>query len=175
MIKRIILEGNELNFKTTVANKLHERLGYEIVKGSSFEIATGTNEAMYNHFQNIVNTDNVIIDRFIYSNMVYATEYPKYTILTKEQFEELDNRLFQEDGETLILYLYTDKDTLTERLKQRGDEYIKEDGLEAINNGYEVVWEFSSVEPYALDTSILTSDDIVDFVVDLTENHKSIK
>lgn len=166
-VTRIILEGNELNFKTTIANKLKEKLGWEVVKGSSFEIATGTNEEMYNHFKNLLNMDNVIIDRFIYSNMVYATLYPKYTILSNEQYDEMDSKLLAEDDRTIVLYLYTDIETLKERLIDRGDEYIREDKLKDINDMYELLWENAKVEPYGIDTSIFSSDDAVDLVMNL--------
>jgi deoxyadenosine/deoxycytidine kinase len=163
-MKRIFLEGNECNFKTTVAEKLSKRLGFEIVKGSSFEIATGTNEAMYNHFKSIIGMNNVIVDRFIYSNIVYATLYPEYTILTDHQFEELDGLL--KDADSMVIYLYADTDTLKGRMSVRGDEYIKEDKLESINRMYEEIWEnHTIIEPYGIDTSMFSSDDIVDFIV----------
>lgn len=172
-IKRIILEGNECNYKTTIANKLKKKLDFEIVKGSSFEIATGTNEAMHKHFNNVLDMNNVIIDRFIYSNMVYASLYPKYTILTNEQFIKLDKELEKQDSETIILYLYTNVDTLKERMRERGDEYIKEDELESINSTYHYFWNNSTVAPYGIDTSLMSSDEIVDFVMNRMISHNT--
>jgi thymidylate kinase len=164
---KIILEGNECTGKSTVAQKLSEKLGFEIIKGSSFELSTGTNESLYNSFINLLKMENVIIDRMIWSNMVYATLFPEYTILTREQFEEIDTYMHEHDNDNIVLYLYTNTDTLKERIKARGDEYINEDKLESINEMYEYYWMLSQKEPFGLDTSLLSSDEIVDFVMNV--------
>lgn len=168
-LKRIILEGNECSGKSSLAKKLSEKLGWEIVKGSNFESATGTNEELYDFLEKPLDMDNVIIDRTFFSNMVYATLYPKYTIITNEQYSELQDRLLEQDknNESIVLYLYTDIETLKERLIDRGDEYIREDKLKDINDMYELLWENAKVEPYGIDTSIFSSDDAVDLVMNL--------
>jgi cytidylate kinase len=71
----IILEGNECNFKSTVAEKLSNLIGFNVVKGSSFEMSKTTNEELFNKFNQLSNLNRTIIDRFIYSNLVYASLY----------------------------------------------------------------------------------------------------
>ncbi len=40
---------------------------------------------MFEHFNKLADEDNVIIDRYIYSNLVYARKFNDYSILTEEQ------------------------------------------------------------------------------------------
>lgn len=167
----IVLEGNECNFKTTVAEKLSKRLGYGVKKGSSFEMSTGTNENLYQSFLKQVNWENTIIDRFIYSNKVYATLFPKYTILTDEQFSDLIEKV---KGKMVIVYLHADGAIVRERLKERGDEYIKTDEIDAINTEYEKVISTPGIEVIRMNTGYLTSDEIVDELVKRVKGNKGL-
>lgn len=164
---QIYLEGNELNFKTTVANKLAKALGYTVVKGSSFEIATGTNEDMFCHSVDVLRQDNIVVDRFIYSNYVYARLYPKYTRLNTAQYQALDYILHRGDKKRLIVYLHADVATLAERMRLRGDEHIKEERLGSINSMYEQAWAYSIFEPVRINTNNYTSDEIVDTLMEI--------
>lgn len=163
---QIFLEGNELNYKTTVANKLAERLGYTYIKGSSFELATGTQLDMLDYFIEALKVDNAVVDRFIYSNYVYATLYPKYTLLREVSFDNLDWCIANPTyNSRLVVYLYADTNVLIDRYRQRGDEYIVEDKLEAINSMYEQCWSQSIVTPLRINTAEYTSDEIVDQII----------
>ncbi|MEM5599348.1 hypothetical protein AAHB53_28775 [Niallia circulans] len=99
----IILEGNECCFKSTVASKLSEKSGYPIIKGSSFELSQCTNKELYEHFINFSINDNVIMDRFIYSNQVYATLYKDFAILTNDQRKHIEKLVFDK---SIVYYLY---------------------------------------------------------------------
>lgn len=80
----IILEGTDCRYKSTIADKLSKELGYPVIKGSSFELAKSGNEKLFEHFNKLADEDNVIIDRYIYSNLVYAKKFKDYSILTEE-------------------------------------------------------------------------------------------
>lgn len=99
----IILEGPDCCFKSTVAAKLSKELKYPIIKGSSFELATSGNEKLFEHFNKLADEDNVIIDRFVYSNLVYAKKFKDYSILTEQQLDLLRIKLKQKRR----LYTYT--------------------------------------------------------------------
>lgn len=169
-VTRIVLEGNECNFKTTIAEKLKEKLGFEIVKGTSFEIATAENEKLYEHCKKVATMENVIIDRFIHSNYVYASLYPHYTMLTKDQFNALDWYLKQNDENTIVAYLYASTDVLKERIRVRGDEHINENRLEDINNLYDALMGDGHCDPYFFDTSVMDSEYIAQYIVNIIKN-----
>lgn len=161
---KIILEGNELNFKTTVANKLAEKLKYEVVKGSSFEQSQCTHDELLLKFKTMLyENDNVIFDRFIYSNLVYADLYEDFAILDDESVQCIENIMLNQNVTTF--YLWASDKELEKRLAERGDEYVRADRLKSINDKYEKVLHKKNV--YWVNTEIYNSDDIVEIILDL--------
>lgn len=147
----IILEGNETNFKSTIAEKLHSKLGYEVVKGSSFEFATNGNDVLNKRMISFAEMDNIILDRFIYSNLVYASLKKDYSILTQEQVQNIENMI---RDKAIIVYLHAPSEVLVQRLEERGDEYIKSDELKGINEVYEqVMSNVKGMRLFSYDTS----------------------
>lgn len=164
-MSNIILFGNELNFKTTIANKLNDKLdNYNIVKGSSFELAKLSQDKIFAHFLDLALKDNLIIDRYIWCNLVYADIYNDYSMINDKQRNMIESLL--ELFNAKIYYLYTDIDTLKERFNKRGDNYVDIDKLELINNKYEEVLSKTNLTYKWIDTSIINSDQIVDFILD---------
>lgn len=160
----IILEGNEANFKTTIANKLHAKLNLPIVKGSTFEFAANGNEELFNRMNDLAKLDNVILDRFIYSNLVYADLYDDFSILNTDQVKNIESQI---KDKALLIYLYAPTDTLIKRVEERGDEYVATDRLEGINLKYTEVMANVPIDGRAFNTSLGTSDEIVDKIVEL--------
>jgi cytidylate kinase len=158
----IILEGNECCFKTTVAEKLSEQLSLPVVKGSTFEFSKCTNEELFNRFKELTELDNVIIDRFIYSNRVYATLYEDYAILSKEQREIIEQII---DNKTTVYYLYADSQIIESRIKERGDDYVVPEMVSKINNTYDETMTESNLKVVAYDTNDWSSDEIVEDIV----------
>lgn len=166
----IVLCGNECNYKSTIAEKLHSKLGYEVVKGSSFEFATNGNDVLNKRMISFAEMDNIILDRFIYSNLVYASLKKDYSILTPEQVKNIENMI---RDKAFIIYLHAPSEVLVQRLEERGDEYIKSDELKGINEVYERV--MSNVEDMYLfdyDTSKMDSEEIANQIVSLVKLFK---
>ena len=153
----IILEGNECNFKTTVAEKLSKSLELPVVKGSSFENAQCSNLQLYKHFTELALMDDVIIDRSWISNRVYATLYEDYAILTEEQREDIERMV---NGKAILIYLYASEDVLVERIRERGDEYVDEQMLGKINHTYDEAMEGTRLHTIYFDTGERDSDSI---------------
>lgn len=162
----IILEGNECNYKTTVANKLNKKLNFPILKGSTFESAQSGNEELYKHHFKFTHLDNIILDRGIYSNLVYASLYKDYSILNKEQVKYIENAM---TDKAIVVYLHADTDVLIERIRQRGDEYVKEDMLDSINKKYDQVISESNLVIISYNTESFNSDEIVEDVVEFID------
>lgn len=166
----IILDGNETNFKSTIAEKLHSKLGYEIVKGSSFEYATNGNDELNKRMISFAKMDNIILDRFIYSNLVYASLKKDYSILTPEQVQNIENMI---RDKAIIVYLHAPSDVLVKRLEERGDEYIKSDELKGINEVYEqVMSNVGNLVFLKFDTSKLDSETIANQIVNSVDIFK---
>jgi thymidylate kinase len=159
----IILEGNECCFKTTVAEKLSKQLNIPVVKGSSFEYSKCTNEELFSRFKELAALDNVIIDRFIYSNRVYATLYEDYAILTKEQRMEIEDII---QHKSTVYYLFADDEIIKERISERGDDYVDISMVKKINNTYSGTMKDATIKIVSYDTEEWSSDEIVKEVAD---------
>jgi len=155
----IILEGNECCFKSTVAEKLSKKLNLPIVKGSSFELSKCTNEELFQKFKEFTQLDNVIIDRFIYSNYVYATLYEDYSILTDEQRREIEKLMLHK---ATVYYLFADGDVIKERILERGDDYVDVSMVQNINDTYVDIMLKAGLKTVAYDTNEWNSDEIAE-------------
>lgn len=158
----IILEGNECCFKSTVAEKLSKELNIPVIKGSTFEFSKCTNGELFERFRSLAEMDNAIIDRFIYSNRVYATLYEDYAILTNEQRREIEDIIRHK---STVYYLHADDDVIETRIELRGDEYVNTDMVSKINDEYSEIMLDAAVRISAYDTNEWSSDEITEDIV----------
>lgn len=128
----IILEGCDCAGKTTFAEKLSERTGYEILKGSSFEISELGADGMFEHMMKLLDKDNIIIDRFFYSNVVYGDMY-HYPTMEIYQYKKLRDKM---NEKALLVYLHAPTHVLESRMRQRGDDMIKVEDVREIKAYY---------------------------------------
>ncbi|MCY7977507.1 hypothetical protein [Bacillus inaquosorum] len=162
----VILEGPDCCFKSTVAAKLSKGLKYPIIKGSSFELATSGNEKLFEHFIKLADKDNVIIDRFAYSNLVYAKKFRDYSILTEQQLRIIESEI---KTKAKVAYLHADPKIIKERLSIRGDEYIEGKDIDSILDLYREVMSNAGLHTYSWDTGQWDSDEIVEDLIHLLE------
>lgn len=128
----IILEGCDCTGKTTFAEMLSQKTGFEIVKGSSFEISELGDFGMYEHMWNLLDKDNIIIDRFLYSNLVYGSLY-NYPMMQPMQYMSLVQKL---NRTSLVVYLQASQFVIAERMASRGDDMIKIQDINRILDSY---------------------------------------
>ncbi|MCY7757792.1 hypothetical protein [Bacillus inaquosorum] len=162
----VILEGPDCCFKSTVATKLSKELKYPIIKGSSFELATSGNEKLFEHFIKLADKDNVIIDRFAYSNLVYAKKFKDYSILTEQQLRIIESKI---KTKAKVAYLHADPKIIKERLSIRGDECIEGKDIDSILDLYREVMSNAGLHTYSWDTGQWGSDEIVEDLIQLFE------
>ncbi|MGP3781785.1 AAA family ATPase [Bacillus sp. 4A_MP3] len=160
----IILEGTDCCYKSTVANKLSKELGYPVIKGSSFELAKSGNEKLFEHFSKLADEDNVIIDRYIYSNLVYARKFRDYSILTEEQQRAIEKKI---RDKAKVIYLHADPKVIKQRLLERGDEYINDRDIEPVLELYNQVIDEMGLHMNSWDTNEWNSDEIVEDIIHL--------
>lgn len=159
----IILEGVDCSGKTTLAMALSEMLDLDIVKGSSFEQSDCTKDELFTKFMELSKLDNVILDRFIYSNEVYASEYEDFAILNDTQRRAIEDEI---RDKAIVVYLYADKTDLLDRFNARGDDYVTIDRFDSLLERYsESIVEIEGLLTIILNTSALTTEQMVDFVL----------
>ncbi|AZJ44229.1 AAA family ATPase [Bacillus velezensis] len=162
----IILEGTDCCYKSTIADKLSKELGYPVLKGSSFELAKSGNEKLFEHFNKLADEDNVIIDRYIYSNLVYARKFKDYSILTKEQQRVIEKKI---RDKAKVIYLHADPQVIKHRLRERGDEYINDRDIEPVLELYREVMSDVGLHTYSWDTEQWSSEEIAEGIIHLIE------
>jgi thymidylate kinase len=128
----VIAEGCDCVGKTTFAEMLAEKTGYEVVKGSSFEIAELGQFGMYEHMWKLLDRDNIIIDRFLYSNLVYGSIY-NYPMMQPIQYHSLVQKL---NKTAIVIYLQAHQYVIAERMATRGDDMIKVQDINLILDSY---------------------------------------
>lgn len=166
----IYLEGSDATGKTTLANILSNELEMLIVKGSSFELATSTNEELYSHFKKVANLNNAIVDRSIWSNKIYATLYNDYTILTNEQRNNIEEKMKQ-NGD-IIIYLTAPEEVIIDRLNERGDDYVSPDMIKPILEEYKSTMSEAvqnNLNVFFFDTNQHSSEDIAEIIISKIE------
>ena len=160
----LIACGCDTTGKTTLVNALAERLDYDVVKGSSFEITGGKNqEELFEAFMELTALENTILDRYIYSNEVYSPLYNDYSCLNDEQRRFIEREV---QGATLIIYLSAPVEVIKERFRTRGEDYVDEDKIETILHNYEESLNKSNLTILRYDTSQSTTEEIVESIIE---------
>ena len=160
----ILIEGSDATFKTTVADKLSKRLNRKVIKGSSFEMSECSNKELFEKFQEIHSHKNVIIDRSVFSNYVYATIYGK-TVLTDAQRSVIENQF---RTNTMTIYLHASAKDIQNRIEIRGDDDIKGDMIPSILFLYGIILDEAQANEVPImkfNTSNLSSDTVVNTIV----------
>lgn len=128
----IILEGCDAVGKTTFAEILAKKTGFEVVKGSSFEISELGADGMFKHMMELLDRDDIIIDRFLYSNLVYGRLFD-YPMMTPSQYDQLVEKL---DETSLLVYLHAPQEIIKWRMEKRGDDMIEPKDIADILSSY---------------------------------------
>lgn len=163
----IIIEGCDCVGKTTFAEMLAEKTGYEIVKGSSFEISELGADGMFNHMMELLDRKNIIIDRFFYSNLVYGKLY-NYPMMTPDQYDMLVEKM---DKSAMLVYLHAHEGVIKFRMNKRGDDMIKQDDIQDIVESYkdELAGDFRPKTMLSLETGNLNFSFATGLVRDIVE------
>lgn len=163
MVNLLAVCGSDCSGKTTLINRLQESLNWEVVKGSSFELSSCSNEELYQKFEEMTHFENVIFDRFIYCNEVYAPLYKDFALLTDDQRREIESKI---SNRVIIIYLEAEMDTLIERMNLRGDDYVTVDKLAEIKEKYnESISKIKNVEVLKFNTTYKSTDSIVNDIL----------
>lgn len=160
--ENFIVVGADCTGKTTFIEALNAVKKLKVVKGSSFEQSKLPHDDLLKNFEKLAEERNVIFDRFIYCNYVYATLYEDYAILTEEERRHIESLL---NYDTCIIYLHAPTDVLKERLAVRGDEYVDGSNFDEIKELYADALVQATLPVFTFDTSVLSAEEIVSFFI----------
>lgn len=150
---RILLDGCDGTGKTTISEKLANKLGCNIIR-----LTYGGDRSLKAYFQ-MMSVDNVVHDRSFISEIIYPKYFGRMCRLEPNCEEYLHNLITNLSIVPIILT--ASSETIENRIRQRGDEYIKDiDKFAKINRDYlEYAREYGLI---VIDTTDKTIDEIVD-------------
>lgn len=158
----IIVEGPDGSGKDTFIENLVKLTGMKHVRGSSFEISQGGPDKMYEKWMNmLLEEDDIIINRFCYSNLVYGPMYG-YPTITKEQARKI-NKLVNERA--IVYHIDANTDIIMERIKKRGDDDISPDEIKDLQASYNHMWDL--MKPRMLVKIDSSDDNLLDMKSDV--------
>ena len=135
----IILEGCDKTGKTTLAKRLSEVTGYNIIKCSAPE-----GDPYIEYVSKLFNVDNVIFDRFCYGELVYGPIYRKKSQLSDVQLYNIELLLQARDAQ--LIYCYADQDFIVEKFKTEDETFAKEEDINQILLRYDDVVKNSRIK-----------------------------
>lgn len=133
----IIVEGVDASGKDTFIENIVKLTGMKHIRGSSFEIAQDGPDKMFEEWKRILlEEDNIIINRFCYSNLVYGPMYG-YPTISHEQATELNELV---DERAIVYYINADTDVIIDRINRRGDDDIGAGDIKDLQASYKIMW-----------------------------------
>lgn len=154
---QIILDGCDGTGKTTISEKLANRLGCNIVR------LTYAGDRSYQAYLDLMSCDNVVHDRSFISEMIYPKYFGRDSRLDSSIVPSLF-RVIKSFG--IKLFVLTAKpETILERIGKRGDEFIDDaTKFVQINQDYLDIAKEKGFT--VIDTTDKTIDEIVEEIID---------
>ena len=154
---RIALDGCDGTGKTTITEKLANKLGCNIVR------LTYNGDRSTRAYHQLMRADRVVHDRTFLSELIYPKYFNRETRLTVKDVPALFGMLSLYHIKVFILTASTE--TIQKRIGARGDEFISDmSKFEGINQDY---LDIAKEHGYTvIDTTNKTIDEIVEEIID---------
>lgn len=140
----VVIEGLDGVGKTTFAERFAEQYKFIYVKESYTDNNKEKEERMLSMFKRLISRENYIYDRTtLIDDFVYNFLNEKESTLT-DYFDIIQVLL----SRCKIVHLTVDEEIRKQRLEQRGDEYITNEMIEKIKEGYRFLYNKLLKSPY---------------------------
>lgn len=127
----IIIEGPDLAGKSTLAKEINIKGDFEVVHFDS----PSENFDFHESYLKVLDKENVILDRYFFSEIVYSKVFGRQCRLSSETIKEIKEKLKNKPHQ--LIFVNPGVDTLKRRYKMRGDDIISESQIEKIVQEYE--------------------------------------
>ena len=149
---RILIDGCDGTGKTSVAEKLANRLNCDIIR------LTHNGDGSFRKYMEVMIPENMVHDRTFISELIYPKYFGRKSKLDEGSEMTLFNLLEQYDCKVFIFT--TAESELKKRLKERGDDFLKDfEQVKNINRDYlqiAYMYEFEII-----DTTYKTVEEVV--------------
>lgn len=160
-IEVIVIEGVDLSGKTTLWNQVIKSfpgIGMKIT-ARPLDGTAPEREKIKAYYRSVLSFINqnyqnktIIMDRFFPSELVYSKVKRDYEARNDPEFQTFESVLAKRNH--LIIYCDPTLAVLVERLKARGDDYIKESDLRNLYDRYEEFMKKTELRTLRLDTNL---------------------
>lgn len=127
----IILEGIDKTGKTTLANLISKRYGFEIVKCSQ---PKGDPYIEYMTKLHQAEGKNVVFDRFYLGELAYGPVFRGKTQLSSEQCRNIELKAMSQG--CIVIYCYDIPSKISERFKSDGETFAKDEHIQRLMELY---------------------------------------
>lgn len=155
----ILIDGCDLSGKTTLMEFISKKIPGIVFKITDrpFNDSIAERNKIKDHYRSILGfinshrTINIILDRFFPSELAYSKVKRGYETFDDDDFLILEKSLMSRNH----LFVLCDPGTnvLKKRLKIRGDDYMNEADIEALNERYDRFFKRTKMNKIRLDTS----------------------
>lgn len=142
----IVLGGLDASGKSTICNGLKDYYNGEVTHFSNpKDLEDGKKQ--YFNFINKTELDKFYIcDRYHDGEWVYAPIYRNYVA---DYMEELENEIIKKHN-YLFVYVKAELNTIIERIKSRGEDFVKPEHYQTIMDNYENIYLMSQNMPFTV-------------------------
>lgn len=153
---RVLIDGVDGTGKTSVTEKLANRLGCNIIR------LTHDGDRNFRAYSESMIPDNMVHDRTFLSEMIYSSIFKRGSRLNIDCTSALFRLIDQYNAKVFILT--ANIVTLNERLNKRGDEFIDDFSvIEKIDLKYQQIAYLHDFE--VIDTTCKNVDQVVDEII----------
>jgi uracil-DNA glycosylase family 4 len=129
-----VISGMDGVGKSTIAQNVCEKLNGEITHFSNPKDMKDGKTQYFNFLDNIENLSKLYVcDRFHDGEWVYAPIYRNYIA---NYMDEIENKIIQ-DNNYLFLYIKAEFDTILERIRVRGEDFVKPEHFKTVIKNFE--------------------------------------
>ncbi len=154
-----IVEGCDLSGKSTLTNALIKEFPGIMMKITARPQSKDRGQiitlkkyyhSVLDYINRFYQSKTIVLDRFFPSEMVYSKVKRGYEGFADEDYKDMEKVLNHRNH--ILIYCDPGKETIFERLKARGDDYINESDISALLDRYEKFFKYTTLKKLRLDT-----------------------
>jgi thymidylate kinase len=129
---QIIISGCDRSGKTSMSNKIIEDMNAEYFHFDSPKSLEAGKAEYFNFIDGLNPNKNYLCDRFYMEEDIYAPIYRGYNL---NYAREIEKHILNKNN-ALYVYVKADIDTIRNRIKRCGEDFVKDEDLEKVINNY---------------------------------------
>jgi thymidylate kinase len=130
---QVIISGCDRSGKTSMSNKIVKDMHAEYFHFDSPKDMESGKEEYFKFIDKLSTDKNYLCDRFYMEEAIYAPIYRGYTL---NYAREIEKHILSENN-ALYIYVKANVETIRNRIKRCGEDFVKDEDLEKVINNYD--------------------------------------